>query len=238
MYIVRLPGGSVTIKYGFAGVVGRTHSKSNPIGRLSLLLFQGASPPFTGLPKMLSDRIWVTRKARINTERRLLRNSLLSEILLAYYSLFVVVLSIWNFTRPNEIINLLLLSASVVVLVLSVFLSSQRFRERALAMRNCYVRLGELQGRAKTSEDEHNKTELDVIDQLYRELLISSENHTETDYLSIRHALKNDINTTLPPFTKTDLLKFWISSLGWWVLSILIFLLPFGLIFFVRKVCS
>ncbi len=187
---------------------------------------------------MISDRIWVTRKARINTEKRLLRNSLVSEILLTYYSLSVVIFSVWNLTRPNGLINLLLVSASVVVLVLSIFLSSQKFRERALAMRNCYVRLEELHQKASQAEEERNKAELQEIEQLYRELLIGSENHSETDYLYLRYTLRNNKNTTLPDFTKIDFLKYWLRSVTRLIFTVLIFLLPICMVVIIWKVCG
>ena len=100
----------------------------------------------------LSDKIWTTRKSRIYAEKRLQRNAILSQILMTIYSAFVVFFSIWNTLHPNDLINIALIFASIAVLVTSIVLSSQRYNERSLAMRNCYIRLDELYSRAKYAE--------------------------------------------------------------------------------------
>jgi carbon starvation protein CstA len=100
---------------------------------------------------MLSDKIWVTRKARIYAERRLQRKAIISQTLITFYSAFLVCLSIWTLLYPSSQLNTFLVFASITVLVASIVLYSHRYSERSLAMRNCYIRLDELYPRAKRS---------------------------------------------------------------------------------------
>jgi len=60
----------------------------------------------------LSDKIWTTRKSRIYTEKRLLQNEKLSQILTIWYSLCVVFYSIWSYAHDNSNIDLLILFAA------------------------------------------------------------------------------------------------------------------------------
>jgi len=144
-----------------ASPLWRFHIVTSPFknGRL-LLLFKG--PRFTFRINMnLSDKIWVTRKTRIFTEKRLIKNSLLSELFIIVFSLLMVFFSIWNYIHPNQNINFLLICGAIALLTVSIFLSSQKFTERAHAMRNCYISLDELYFKVKKHE---RGPDPDVID--------------------------------------------------------------------------
>ncbi len=176
---------------------------------------------------MLSDRIWITRKARINTEKRLQSSSFLSEALMTSYSLLLVALSIWNFAKPDANVNMLLILSSVGVLALSIFLSAQKFKDRALSMRNCYVRLDELYLKAKRAEDAKNQEEIERLETSYHDILLMSENHSDFDFLCMRYSLRKDQNITTSPFTTTDYINFIFQKLGRSFCNIFYFLIPF-----------
>jgi hypothetical protein len=158
----------------------------------------------------LSDKIWTTRKSRIYAEKRLHRNAILSQVLMTIYSASLVFLSIWNTLHPNDQVNVALIFSSIAVLVTSIVLSSQRYNERSLAMRNCYIRLDELYSKARNAEQKNENTLLQQIESEYTTALLNVENHTDYDYLRLRFSLRNNQNTTLPAFTKIDYLRyFW-----------------------------
>lgn len=171
---------------------------------------------------MLSDKVWVTRKTRIHTEERLLAYSNISQVLMIWYSLVLVYLSILNLQTNDLRLNQLSAFASIVVLVLSVQITAQKFTERSIAMRNCYIKLDELYSKVKRAEQADDREMLQHLESEYTGLLINIENHSEYDYLCLRYSLRGDPNTTLPPFTKLDLARY-LSERFWRGLLIAIF---------------
>ncbi|MDA3779713.1 MAG: SLATT domain-containing protein [Bacteroidales bacterium] len=178
----------------------------------------------------LSDKIWITRKTRINTEKRLKRYALISEVIMIIFSLVMVYLSIWNFVDQNIDINFLLICGSIGVLIASIYLSSQRFSERALQIRNCYIRLDELNFKVKSIEELGNKDSLKEAMTEYKETLLNIENHNDYDYLCLRYSLRNDKEATFPEFSRIDLFHYFIEKFLRIFLVFLIFLSPFILL--------
>ena len=167
-----------------------------------------------GVFMSLSDKIWITRKSRIYAEKRLQKNATLSQILMTFYSASLVFLAIWNSHHPNDQVNIALIFASIAVLVTSIVLSAQKYNERSLAMRNCYIRLDELHSKAKYGEQINDNNLLQQVESEYTTALLNVENHTYYDYLCLRFSLRNHRDTTLPAFTAIDFMqylweKFW-----------------------------
>ena len=179
---------------------------------------------------MLSDKIWVTRKTRIYTEQRLQGISTITEALMVAYSLALVSLSIWNLQGNDPKLNVLSAFASIVVLVLSVYLTAQKYAERSISMRNCYVKLDELYSRAKRAEARNNGKALQDVESEYTSLLMNIENHSEYDYLCLRYSLKDNKNTTLPPFTGTDHVRYYWEKAWRSILTVLAFAISIPLI--------
>ncbi len=175
---------------------------------------------------MLSDKIWITRKTRIFTEERLLGYSTISQFLMTLYSLAVVSLSIRNLQNSDAKLNLVSAFASIVVLVLSVHITSQKYAERSIAMRNCYIKLDELYSKVKRAEESEGIEMLQNLEAEYTGLLINIENHSEYDFLCLRHSLKDNPNTTLPPYTRSDLAHYIWEKLWRGTLTVLFFAIP------------
>jgi amino acid permease len=174
---------------------------------------------------MLSEKIWITRKARINTERRLLRKNTISQVLMIYYSTILVLVSLLSLIYPNSDLSLVSLIGSIVVLIASVTLYAQRYMERALAMRRCYIKLDDIFGRVKKAEESEGGVGSEF--QLeYNECIGAVENHSEYDYLCLRITLRNDSKSGLPQVSKADLFKYFVEK-GWRVLiCVACFILP------------
>lgn len=179
---------------------------------------------------MLSNKIWITRKTRIYTEERLLGYGSISQLLMILYSLALVSLSIWNLQNNDARLNVLSTFASIVVLVLSVHITSQKFAERSIAMRNCYIKLDELYSKSKRAEACEDSNMLQHLESEYAGLLINIENHSEYDFLCLRYSLRDNPNTTLPPFTKLDLARFIWEKFWRGILIIICFAIPMPLI--------
>jgi hypothetical protein len=177
----------------------------------------------------LSDRIWITRKSRIYTEQRLLRKNLISQILITFYSSLLVFLTIWNLKYPNDQINLFLVIGSIAVLVSSITISSQKYLERSIAIRNCYIKLDELFHKVVLAEKNKNDDLIQQFESEYTANLLNVENHSDYDYLCLRFNLRYNTDTTLPPFTLSDYAQY-ILEKGWRIIVVfLYFILPFAI---------
>ena len=142
----------------------------------------------------------------------------------------MVFLSIWNYLNPNQDINFLLICGAIALLTVSIFLSSQKFVERANAMRNCYIRLDELYFKVKDCENSKNSKLLNDYQTNYNDILLNVENHSDYDFLCIRYSLRKKKDTTLDPFTNVDLLHFIAEKVIRITLLLFIFSLPFLLL--------
>lgn len=173
--------------------------------------------------KNLSDCIWETRKSRIYSEKRLTQYSLITEVLIIWYSLLLVVFSIISLTNNSFNLSLYGVVGSIFTLVASVYLLSQRFAERASAMRGHYISLDILE--KKVLEAENNKETKNLLQyrELYGKELNSIENHSDNDYLRLRWTRRNDKRTSLPEWTKKDFLSIiWVFIRGFLIIVLLI----------------
>ena len=147
----------------------------------------------------LSTRIYATRKARIHAEERLLRYGLLSKLALASYALASVILGIgacfldiiydeatmmkigeMEIGPPGQVAGWMSLLVAVVLLPISTLVSAQRFSERALLMRACYVHLTQLAEDERAQGDNCEKKA--EIFKSFCLILALTENHHEMDY--------------------------------------------------------
>ena len=81
----------------------------------------------------LSNRIWWTRKARIEAEQRLLWTSFHANLLLFYYSAFSVGTSVYyfKFAPKSEYINFVWILFSILIFCVQCFSSGFQFDRRA-----------------------------------------------------------------------------------------------------------
>ena len=176
---------------------------------------------------MLSDKIWVTRKARIYAEKRLLKKAVLSQILMIVYSALLVFFSISNLISENKSFDMLSIFGSIAVLLASVLLASQRYTERSMAMRNCYIQLDVLCTKVIQFEKNNDTDMLLNCESEYSSILANIENHTDYDYLCLRYSLRNNSNTTLPPFRWLDHVKLIWAKFWRGFVTVICFVLPF-----------
>ncbi|QKJ48692.1 SLATT domain-containing protein [Proteus vulgaris] len=136
-----------------------------------------------------SDKVWWTKKARIKTERRLLKFDFYSQLLLIWYSFFLVAYSIFSLVNPangnNE--SAVMISLSVLVLVMTLFINSMNLKGRAMLIKQCYEQLSVIYTRAKI------ETDIIELDKEYQKVLSISENHNEYDFSC---ALIDEYNNT------------------------------------------
>lgn len=173
-------------------------------------------------------KIWITRKIRIFSERRLERLHLITKVIMIYYSFILVCLSILNLKKSNKTYEEIIVITSLAILITSIFLSSQRFKERALYFKNCYLQLDQLYHKICQAEKNNLITE-DKLEQYlteYREILETGENHSSYDFMCLRYSIRKNTKTTLEPFGTLDYLSFWFSIAQRYFVICILFILP------------
>lgn len=128
----------------------------------------------------LSNRIWWTRKARIEAEQRLLWTSFHANLLLFYYSAFSVGTSVYyfKFAPKSEYINFIWILFSILIFCTQCFSSGFQLNHRAGLLKECYEALGSLEQKCNSASED----ELIQIRKDFTLLLRSCENHQSLDY--------------------------------------------------------
>jgi len=126
----------------------------------------------------LENKIWITRKTRIKCAERLKTNNLFSQSLLAWYAFLLIVTTVFDKLDKNTS-----LIYSIAILVLSIFILSMNFSERAAKMQILYTQLDALSNKIST-----NSTKSDY--QEYSNLIALTENHSEFDYQKVQFELR------------------------------------------------
>ena len=160
-----------------------------------------------------------------------MKNVFLSQVLMIVYSSILVFSAIWNLIHPNNDVNLLLVCGSIAVLIVSIYLSSQKFIERSLSIRNCYVQLDKIYSAVKRAEKSQDIKMIENYETKYSDILLSVENHTDYDYLCMRHSIRNEEDTTLPKYTKLDFCHYILEKAYRLLAVVLYFCLPLMILF-------
>lgn len=138
----------------------------------------------------LSDNIWKTRKSRINASERLKRNDLVSQFFLAYYSFWIVVITVIDIKSEKLNFELLTLILAIAILVISIFIFAMNYKERSLKFQSAYIKLRNLYRQALNNEK--NSIDNSEIEKEYDNILELTENQSECDYLRVRYSVRND----------------------------------------------
>ena len=104
-----------------------------------------------------SDKVWITRKSRINASERFKRNDLISQILIAYYSFFIIVITIVDIKNDNLNFEILTLILSILILIVSIFIFAMNYKERASVLQTSYVLMSKLYEKIKEKENKKDK---------------------------------------------------------------------------------
>ena len=131
---------------------------------------------------VFSDNIWWTKKARIQTEKRLLSNAFQTQALLLWYSFASVASAVW-YLKPEwsnasaEASGVAWIVFSVLTLCLSGFISGLSFTQRAGLIKECYEALNNVYRKSKSPS-----ADIISLSAEYDQILGVCENHTDRDY--------------------------------------------------------
>lgn len=174
------------------------------------------------LEKLSSD-IWKTRKCRILASERLNANERFCRFISIYYSILTTVLTIINMNSiESKNLDIVILITSIAVTNFLLYLDTQNYKERYLALKKNYLDLDKLQIRIKSlgnAEDIEKYTEIALE---YNNLLREVENHKEYDYIKLALStkeLKDDIDS------KKRIIYYFKFILNW-LLKIAVIILP------------
>ena len=182
----------------------------------------------------LSDKIWWTKKSRIQAHDRLRRQNEHTQNLLVWWSFASVCIAITTLKIPlsGDVAQVLLVSYSVGILCFSLLIKARRYDERSSKFKECYERLDGLYRKAKRIEDGGAGDILDV-DAEYQEVVSISDNHTDLDHRVIMykmHLAKEKIDKTP---TRINMLKVWLYWIGSFLIALLFYALPLILFYFI-----
>lgn len=145
-------------------------------------------PSINDVAKILKDRIWFTRIARINSEKRLLSNELHSQLLLMFYSVYSIGLSVTQLKyKPisDDAASVIGTILSVTLFGLAFHLNARGFAARAQRFKENYTLLQVLSGKIELAECQSNTATLEAtiesVQAEYAAAIAGCENHTSID---------------------------------------------------------
>jgi len=181
------------------------------------------------IKRFKDDKVWVTKKCRIEAEARMNRNNYISQIIVNYYTFLVLALSIWAIIdKKSEYISILTVIASVGLFGISIFINSISYGERAYKYKDSYIRISKLENELESLlESDLNeyrlKEKFNEIRKKYNHILELTENHSEIDYMNVKINSSSSITADL--MNKVNIYKFKIS-----IFKVVVFLIPIILI--------
>jgi hypothetical protein len=193
---------------------------------------------FGGSMKKLSDRIWETRKCRINYEKRLLNYMRFMELVIPFYSIFLIALSIISLSSNNRIINFSSIIGSISILIISIIGSNKDYKGKAKEIKNQYISLEKLLFDSNKAEDRNDNEKILQIEKEYIEILRNTDNHSEFDFLKLKNeclSLKREnkaLEFTVPIPSFFEKCKYRLIQFGTLLIISIIFILPIIIVIF------
>lgn len=178
----------------------------------------------------LRDKIWLTRKCRIEASERLNRFDFFSKLILVYYSAFILCISIFDFVNPNSNLSFSLIVSSLLVLIASLFIASRNFKERSISFKQGYIRLNQLLENYTSKQDVDDDQINNKLSDEYFNVLNLTENHSEFDYLIVKLKLSSE-EPTLKISAREKFSLFFIIILRYLFVTVL-FIIPILTLFY------
>lgn len=179
----------------------------------------------------LSNRMWTTRKSRINTSDRLKFNDLISQILLTYYSLFIIIVTIVDMKDDKINFEVLTLVLSILILVLSTFIFSMNYKERSLRLQSSYIKINKLC--RITAIKENSGADTSDEERHYDDILECTENHSYCDYINVMFEVKDNeaYKKINPPFTRASWAGYLLCKIKKPFFVLVFFLIPIVILY-------
>lgn len=154
----------------------------------------------------LAERVWFTRKAWIEAEKRLLSDEYHTQLLLVAYSAYTTCISVvlLAFDPPagdKKLVDTSMVVLAVALLVLSFYLNSKSFKDRASRFKAGYLELHDIESEARLLAYQMGATPpaplvingLKALSDRYTKILREVENHSELDDVRARIGAGNGL---------------------------------------------
>lgn len=186
----------------------------------------------------LENRIWTTERSRIGAEERLNFYEFIGRLATTWYSVLLVVLSIYqNALRARfNVIDETSIALSVIVLTFTIAVSGLRFGQRADLFKSSYHELQRLRADLAGAKD----SELQALEKKYIDILDGSPNHSSRDHnrVIVRRWLERRGKEDYPRKpSKYEILVFFLRWLGGWIFIVTLFGLPIAILIWFYFVC-
>jgi len=169
-----------------------------------------------------SEKIWKTRKIRINTEARLNKWATIFDILIPLYSLNFIIITILPIAKKDDWISFISITGSLIILVVSIVVANRNHKIRAYKMMLHYIKLDQIYTRIQSA----NEADKESIYNEYLNELTTIENHNNSDYLKTIIESRNDEGSGFPQVGKVNFLKYYLIKLVSYVIILFLFGLP------------
>lgn len=126
----------------------------------------------------LKNRIWTTRVSRVNTEKRLQQKESFIQAINIYYSCVTSIFSIMSCINNDEKLSIITVYMTISLLVSIMYLSSQKYGEKAQQYKENYISLNKLEFKLEHCDE----NDIEQIEEQYCDLLNDYSNHTTFDY--------------------------------------------------------
>lgn len=146
------------------------------------------------IEKFIHDRVWETKKTRMNSEERYLRYNFFSEVILNEYSVCMLALSVITLSKADARFDLLNLVLSILLLGVTLIVTCLRFKETANEYKNSYTQLILIEDQLENLllKIKEQYLEEDPYDSFlniknnYQTILSNTPNHKYIDYLRMK----------------------------------------------------
>lgn len=181
-------------------------------------------------------RVYITKKVRMNSEARLNKNNIHSIILVNVYTFTILCFSIFSITNETDSkFELLGLIVSIGLFGVSLFVSLFGYREKAIAFKNSYLKINEIEGKLsilllnKELTDEELIKGYSTCQKEYNEVLDKTDNHIDKDFIAYKIGSSNATASEIVKhiYYKTSSLITWILLYSIPFITMLLIILAF-----------
>lgn len=183
----------------------------------------------------LSYKIWSTKGARFQADKRLTTISKMSNISFSILSAYLIIaglLALYNFEVNNDrlkIISYFITALSIIQLVLGQYENSQDYKLRAKKFHDCGLELSILYNRLRVFKTlKKNPSEFEVynfckdLSEEYQMILSKYENHHSIDYQNFMKTQRGYFNELKDRDSIIIRFKYLAICYGWYSLLIII----------------
>lgn len=141
---------------------------------------------FLDKKKKYLNRVWHTKKSRINAAKRLLDNYSFAQFATTWYSVLLIILTLMSVDK-DDIKSMILLGASIILAVGTVYSNAKNYQERYIRMKDNYIEIAKIEIKIDGlkgeigDEEKFNKYILE-----YQRIMEEVENHSTLDYLLVK----------------------------------------------------